>query len=123
MDDKGHFSTGSLFCCCWVLLLLGLDVRPRLGDVYLKILEKFVGLIPQVGFRVVYVPLVRIENIEFLTQFPVDYLTQSLVSSLTLFLPLFTAFAFEMSDHFVSIITQHTFTILLYLIYFCFNLV
>ena len=64
---------------------LGLVIWPRLGDPFLKILQKFVCLLFLDRFWVVYIIIVRMVNFKFLAQFPVDHLPHPFVSSLTLF--------------------------------------
>ena len=88
---------------------------------YLKILENFVHLIHQYGFKVVLILLVRINKFQFLAQFQVDYLSNPVVSSSILLFHEFAAFGYYMIDRFISINTLPTFAMFLCLIYFRFN--
>ena len=59
----------------------------------------------QDGFWLVHIPFVRIAKFKFLAQFPIDHPSNSIVSGLILFLSLFAAFAYYVSNHFVYIAT------------------
>ena len=78
-----QFSRFSFFINYLAVMSSGLDLVICL---YLKILEKFVPLILQKGFRFVPIPFGSIVQFQSLAQFPVDHLPHSVVSSLILFL-------------------------------------
>ena len=75
---------------------------------YLQVQEKFLSLIFLDGFRVVPIPFVRMAQLQFLAQFPVDHIPHSVLSSPTLFLH----FAYYLIGRFISITTPPTFAIL-----------
>ena len=60
---------------------------------------------------------------QFHVQFPVDYFSHPVESILIFPLRQFATFANDMMNHFISIISWPTLSLLLYLIYFCFNTV
>ena len=61
---------------------------------YLEIPESFVDFILQKRFGFAYLQFVRMVKLQFLVQFLVDQLTQTVVSSLIFFLHLFAAFIY-----------------------------
>ena len=75
------FRRFSFFFFCWISL--GLVVLAWLGDqFYLKILENFISLILQDGFRFVPVLFVCMVEFKLLALFPNNHLSHPVVSSL-----------------------------------------
>ena len=62
-------------------------------------------LILQDGFQAVNITLVSMVKFKFLAQYPMDHFLHPVVSSLILYLHYFATFAYNMTDHFVSITT------------------
>ena len=90
---------------------------------YLRILENFVRLIFQNGFRVLHIPLVRMVKFKLLAQFSLDHLAHPLMSSLIISLCKFTAVAYYVIDRFVFIAAYSTFTIFFHPVYSRFDIV
>ena len=78
-DNKVHYTTGSSFLNYPKIWSSG---RDHMICLYVKIPEKFVGLILQDRFWFVHVPFVRMDKSKFLAQFQVDHLSHPVVSSL-----------------------------------------
>ena len=112
-DGKVHYSAGSLFFS-FCLLSLGL--------IFLRGLDNLLVSHNPRWFWFVHIPSYSMVKFRFLAQFPVDHLPHPVMSYL-FFLCLFTAFAYFVINRFISVITLPTFAILLYCIYFCFNII
>ena len=90
---------------------------------YLKIPTKLIRFILLDRFWVVHIPFVRMVKFKFFAQLPVDHLAHPVLSRLILFRRKFAAFDFFVIDHFVFITTLSTSTVLLGLIYSCFDMI
>ena len=102
-------------------LLLSLTVWSRFVDTFVsQNLSRVFAFYSQGQIMVVYIPFVRMVKFKFLAQFPVDYLSHSVVSSLIHFL---RKFAYNVIDHFVSTTTLPSSAGLLRPISSCFDMV